>query len=250
MSDLESPELSKVLFKALEKIVDTMIKGPITYSGGGSSPVFSAFTPKSPDYQLFSHQYPGESELGMMRLPHDIWKDLINFNHWIEDSLVIEWAKETERINKAQRFSTYLELLLTPLEHPRDTSEIRKLYQGRSIECVWSGKTIKEFEVDHLIPFSVWKNNDLWNLLPSHPKINKDKLHRLPSLELIRSRQDAIISYWEDYQRQWPDRFNFQMMKALGVKDPKNFHRPAILGLMETAERLSLMQGLERFELN
>lgn len=184
----------------------------------------------------------------MMRLPHDIWKDLVNFNHWIEDSLVIEWARQTERINKDQRFSTYLELLLTPLENKRDTSEIRKLYQRSSVECVWSGDTIKNFEVDHMIPFSVWKNNDLWNLLPSHPKINKEKLHRIPSLELIRSRQDAIISYWEDYQRLWPERFNFQMMKALGVKDPSNFHRPAILGLMETAERLSLMQGLERFE--
>lgn len=247
-SDLESPIPSKELTHALKKIVSTMIKGPIHYSGGESNPVFSSFTPKYPDFDLFSHQYPGESELGMMRVPHDIWKDLINFNHWIEDSLVIEWARETERIDKTKRLSTYLDLLLTSFESTRDTSEIRKLYHGQSVECVWSGTTIQKFEVDHVIPYSVWKNNDLWNLLPCLPKINKEKLHRLPTLDLITKRQDCILSYWENYQRVWPERFNFQMKKALGVKDPVNFHRPAILGLMETLERLSLMQGLERYD--
>ncbi|HOP97384.1 MAG TPA: GNAT family N-acetyltransferase [Verrucomicrobiota bacterium] len=38
------------------------------------------------------------------------------------------------------------------------------------------GKALDDkFEIDQAIPFALWKNNDLWNLLPALPAINNEK---------------------------------------------------------------------------
>ncbi|WP_048145888.1 HNH endonuclease domain-containing protein [Methanoplanus limicola] len=51
--------------------------------------------------------------------------------------------------------------------------------------------------VDHMIPFSVWKNNDLWNLLPALNSVNSKKSDKIPSPALIEKRSDAITGYWD-----------------------------------------------------
>lgn len=49
-----------------------------------------------------------------------------------------------------------------------------KLFRnGHTPECVWSGKPITDIallHVDHMIPFAVWKNNNLRDLLPALEK--------------------------------------------------------------------------------
>jgi hypothetical protein len=59
----------------------------------------------------------------------------------------------------------------------------RSLYEqlaGKT--CVWMGKDLEaEFDVDHAIPFALWKNNDLWNLPPAGAAVNNKKRDRLPT---------------------------------------------------------------------
>jgi very-short-patch-repair endonuclease len=51
-----------------------------------------------------------------------------------------------------------------------------------------------------VIPFSLWRNNDLWNLLPAHPAVNNAKRDLLPSQSLLRQRREALQN-WLDYVR-------------------------------------------------
>jgi hypothetical protein len=70
----------------------------------------------------------------------------------------------------------------------------RELLQSEgTVYCVWSGKRVSGYDIDHIIPFSVWKNNDLWNLLPAQKQLNQQKRDRIPAGELIEKRSDLIM---------------------------------------------------------
>ena len=69
--------------------------------------------------------------------------------------------------------------------------------------------------IDHVIPFSIWKNNDLWNLLPATRKINNQKLDKIPSSKIIESRKKQILEYWEILYSNQHVRFEKEIQVAL-----------------------------------
>ena len=80
----------------------------------------------------------------------------------------------------------------------RKAVDIHKFYlQKKNKECVWTGQRHKNnFEIDHVIPFSLWRNNDLWNLLPCSVKTNRNKKDKLPAGNLFTKRKYALAHYW------------------------------------------------------
>ena len=111
------------------------------------------------------------------------------------------------------------EVLKSPITS-REVQESKKLYQSMlqsegSVSCVWTGEPIRSYDVDHVIPFSVWKNNDLWNLLPSHPKTNSQKKDKIPSVSLIARQKDLIVHYWEILLAHQPGRFEKEIQVSL-----------------------------------
>lgn len=80
----------------------------------------------------------------------------------------------------------------------RDVYDAKKVYDNLSNKnCIWTGNLIKDkYAIDHVIPYSLWFNNDLWNLLPSLEKVNSQKSDKLPTNSLIQKRKDQIIYYW------------------------------------------------------
>ena len=76
------------------------------------------------------------------------------------------------------------------------------------LHCVWSGKALRaeNLDVDHCFPWAVWPCGDLWNLLPTHRKVNQhEKRDRLPSDRLLRAAHDRILGWWHDAYRADPD---------------------------------------------
>ena len=66
--------------------------------------------------------------------------------------------------------------------------------------CVWTGQKINSVagcHLDHVIPFSIWKNNELWNLMPTLPEVNGKKSDKIPSMKLLDLRKEAIIHFWD-----------------------------------------------------
>ena len=75
-------------------------------------------------------------------------------------------------------------------------------------------------DVDHILPYSVWFNNDLWNLLPTERNLNqKKKKDKIPTRELIESRAEIIVDYWQKYEKAMPQLFSSQLALSLTGKN-------------------------------
>jgi hypothetical protein len=154
-----SLEIKRLYKTLMSKVGQVIIKGPVTYSGG------------SLGVQLFT--YKG----GYVFLHADLWRELSLMGHWIHEALILRWAQLISRLSKREipPEKTIGPLLLRELNSEREQDAARMIYfQLPDLRCVWTGSLIKQdFHVDHMIPFALWRNNDLWNLLPAAPQVNR-----------------------------------------------------------------------------
>lgn len=239
LKDLETDESLKILIK---KVSEAIIKGPIKYSGGEKTPHFGYMS------KLDATLYPEFLEIdhGMIAIPISIWRDINLFPHWIEDSLILQWVYMSADLNKSKKISDLLELhSQNYLKPERDTYDIRKLYKNKQPICIWTGKAITNFAVDHIIPWSVWHNNDLWNLLPSDPKINLKKSDMLPSPELIAKSFDHIKYHWELYATNFEQLFESQLKYSLGLDLKSAMTNEGKDALIHTISRIHSRSGVK-----
>ena len=145
------------------------------------------------------------------------------------------------------------EVLKSPITE-RDVAESKHIYktilknEGK-VYCVWTGQSISRYDVDHMIPFSVWKNNDLWNLLPSQSTTNNQKRDKIPSPELIERRKDLISYYWDLINENQPQRFQKEIQVALLGSNPMSSYREtAIAQLQRSCEYLISSRGYEEWK--
>lgn len=57
-------------------------------------------------------------------------------------------------------------------------------HQNQSIQCIYSKQIIKDYALDHFIPWSFVTHNQLWNLVPIPQSVNSQKSNNLPKLDL------------------------------------------------------------------
>lgn len=185
IADRMSPGARALFNRALKSIAQAIRLGPVQYAGGAldTGPVFEFNTSTS-----------------QVLMTAELWRELSLLGHWILDPVILRWAALTERFGQRQgiRSGDVLPLLLAKPEPERATRLAREAFLARGVNrCVWSDRELGEaFAVDHVIPFSLWGNNDLSNLLPVHPAVNGHKSDRLPASELVRARQTSIVQGW------------------------------------------------------
>jgi hypothetical protein len=141
---------------------------------------------------------------GWFSIPTDYYEAFKVLGSFIsgQDSLLFKWASFSVGASK-QNISiekVINEVLKSPVTE-RDVTISKQLYKNilqneGKVFCFWTGKAITSYDIDHVIPFSIWKNNDLWNLLPAQSSINNQKRDKIPSPDLIESRKDMIVHYW------------------------------------------------------
>ena len=226
--------------KVLTLISQAIREGPVQYSGGAldSGTVFEF-----------------DRSTGQVVMAADLWRELSLLGHWVVDAVVLRWAELTERFGRRQAgidAGYVLPLLLARPEPLRSTALARDVYLAAGVgSCVWTGRPLDgRFDVDHVIPFSLWGNNDLWNLLPAHRKVNADKSDRLPAGALLRSRRAAIMESWDLLRASMPDAFDRQAAHLLGrapagrrAQQDELFAR-----LREAVEVTACQRGVERWE--
>jgi HNH endonuclease len=74
------------------------------------------------------------------------------------------------------------------------------LEEGRTLGCIWTGQRLNalSLDVDHCLPWSAWPCGDLWNLLPTHRRVNQRlKRDRLPSAEFLERARQLVLDWWE-----------------------------------------------------
>ena len=69
--------------------------------------------------------------------------------------------------------------------------------------------------IDHLIPFSLTKNNDLWNLLPTTKTVNKRKNAKIPTPKVLQEKKKRIMYYWSLMREEYANRFDTEIHISL-----------------------------------
>ncbi len=153
------------------------------------------------------------NNFGYIRFDKNLYILLREFGSFINgtESIIFKWALFSVNINKSLNQEEVISLLLKNTEIERDVSDAKKVYDRniKKLECVWTGKKLTrgDYDVDHALPFSITYINDLWNLLPSHSKVNNQKRDKIPVPELIEKRQNQIKFCWRLLLKNYNGRF-------------------------------------------
>lgn len=177
-----------------------------------------------------------------------------------ENSLLFRWAEFTVDADRTGRLTleSVLQRLCTFPETERVVRDASAVYrslfdQEQFLECVWSGnmmRTLEHVSIDHVIPFSLWRNNDLWNLLPSSREANRLKRDKVPSSDMIEKRSETIRHYWRILRERYPDQFDREITLSLvGKKHGERWEEAAINRLKEKCDYLTDIRGVDEWEM-
>ena len=216
---------------------------------------FHAETTRSP--QSFSN--PFIQGFGVFSIPVDYFDAFKLLGSFISgrDSILSKWAdfslssSSSKHLNRSDIISR---LLIEPITD-RDVKESKQYFsnlisQSGKIQCVWSGKDLQQFDVDHVLPFSIWRNNDLWNLLPSSKKINNQKRDRIPTPSMIQDCRVRIIDNWNLLYSKNQSRFTNEIEAGLlGHPVATGWQKEALSKLQENAEYLIKKRGYEEWKI-
>ena len=227
-----SGTIQKILKAVMSDIEQAIVKGPVVYSGG------ALITGRVFDY---------DSKVKQIIIPKDLWIELSHLGYWVSQAVILQWAEKTTKLGDSIDVATVINLLLDK-EDARTTTEARKIFSGLpSLECVWTGTSLKSgFDVDHVIPFDLWHNNDSWNLLPASKKANGSKSNKLPSTEILKARKDAVIGYWEMLRSLSPSRFDREAETLLPLQE-SNWQSQLYGQMCNAIEVTALQRGVGRW---
>jgi hypothetical protein len=177
-----------------------------------------------------------------------------------DDAVLFQWAEFTRSVSSGKTsMAQALEHLRTFPVTERDVEPVRSYYDNildaeGSIPCIWSGKAVEtkvSLHIDHLIPFSVMRNNDLWNLLPTSDRVNLDKKDRIPTPEFIETRKDSIMKAWAILRKAYEHRFDREIALSLTGPIPpgSDWQEIAIRKLQEKSRYLIEVRGFDPWSL-
>jgi CRISPR/Cas system Type II protein with McrA/HNH and RuvC-like nuclease domain len=127
---------------------------------------------------------------------------------------------------------------------------MEELARKGKVYCVWTGDELRKYHIDHVVPFAVWKNNDLWNLLPSSASKNSHKRDKIPSPKLVEKQKELILEYWHLMNAKHEQRFQKEIRIALLGESPSvTWEKHAIDKLKESCQYLISYRGYEEWKL-
>ncbi|OHA62753.1 MAG: hypothetical protein A2117_01405 [Candidatus Wildermuthbacteria bacterium GWA2_46_15] len=242
-----------LLKKAATSIASTIVSGPIQYAGGAAKDVPRIFLHKG-SLRLPKCETPTDllGALGHIYIPATLWREMCLLGHWIGEAITMRWAELSHEFTKKEvPVQDILSRLIIRPEADRMVTQARQIYCGKELECVWTGKTLKpgQAHIDHVIPFTLWHNNDLWNLLPADPHVNNQKRDKIVTRHTLYASKDRIVGFWRIAKQEAPLRFQAELSRTL-LRGPQenNWEIPAFSALSEAIETVALQRGVQRWE--
>jgi SAM-dependent methyltransferase len=226
---------SKLLGRLLARLRATIRDMPVKHAGVSTTGALFGF------------------EDGCVLVSGELWQEIVLMSHWVRDSLLVRWAELIERFAEAAGRAGgvrehALGVLLEPALDERQTRHARRVYEAMpDRRCVWSGGTLaRSFEVDHIIPFALWHNNDLWNLVPAAKSVNHQKRDSLPTRRLLRHRRPIILDCWQHLAEALPRQFETELVHLTGSRTPD--FQAGYEALTEAVETTALQRGARRWD--
>lgn len=250
-------DLKVEFFELVKKLRETITKMPMKYIGRSiSNDFYSIFDYDNPPMKIpmFLNLEFLIDHCGTFSLPIEYYEAFKDFGSFItgQNSILFKWARFSVNAS-GQNLSienVINEVLVSPITM-RNIEESMKIYreilnQEGNVYCVWTGDRLNAYDIDHVIPFSVWKNNDLWNLLPARSSVNSQKRDRIPTPELIEKQKDLILNYWQIIQKSQNDRFKREIQVALlGKRDFLHWQDTGLAQLQSSCGYLIDDRGFE-----
>lgn len=255
---------SVLIFQLIRKLRDTIVKMPMTYIRGNTNERNEVFQyNKDSD----NRKRPGNlnteyiiNSSGTFSIPIDYYEGFKIMGSFIsgKDSLIIEWLNFTIKADSKGGLNRGDVLaLLDPNysreRYVRDTERFFKNIKSKEeLICVWSGQKIRKLNIDHVIPYSLWHNNDLWNLLPTSDKVNAKKRDQIISPDFLKKQKELVIYYWELLNEGYPKRFQNELnISLLGYENNQssNWQNAAFNSLLKKCIFLVEERGHEPFYL-
>ena len=210
-----------------KKLYDTITRMPMKYIGRSVNKEFYSIfkcepgtrklTNGSIDVAYLIHTY------GTFSIPVEYYNSFRVLGSFIngQDSILFKWAQFS--VNASHQPLSLEKVIAGLLRSPiteRDVRESKRIYRSAlkkegKVYCVWTGDLLTKYDVDHMVPFSIWKNNDLWNLLPSGSRINNKKKDKIPSVIRIENQSELILKYWNLINECQPVRFQREIKISL-----------------------------------
>lgn len=206
-----SRELLDSYDATLRQIART-IEMPVRYAGPGEWSVFSRPVRLDQLRNVVPLPGTGSAELCLV-VTSDLWNTFRELSLWVESLCIHEWSLFTERVQQEagagiDRGTAYVFLTARPdnrrpLTWERNHIDLL-LMEGCEFTCPWTERRITRtvsYDLDHLVPVSVYPINELWNLVPADPAFNSwQKRDRLPSDERLQRAQPHLAAAYNTYQ--------------------------------------------------
>lgn len=251
-------EISPMFLELVKQLARTITDMPMRYIGKS---IYNQ------DYSIFQHERTTGGKkterisieflihnFGTFSIPLAYYEAFQVLGSFIngQDSILFKWAEFSVQASKQKLSVNEVldEVLRSPVTE-RDIKDSKELYEAilqkeGKVYCVWSGKKVDQYDIDHIIPFSVWKNNDLWNLLPAQKVLNNQKRDKIPSVALIENQQELITHYWDIIFQAKQQRFQKEMKVALlGYETSGNWQTQGITQLKHSCDYLITTRGFE-----
>lgn len=251
-------ELSKEFLKLSKKMADKIVNMPMKYTGKDEYEFFTPDRNKFGSVKLTNNELYNSSfvvnDFGYFSISQQHYNIFRYLGQTLygTSTIMAKWKQKTNSLNANQEtIKNIIEKLSSDTIEIRETASIRKIL-SKEKECIWSGKELKgkKYDVDHVLPFSIWFNNDLWNMLPTDRVLNQQKKKdKIPTRKLIEKRADIIMNYWANYQEAMPLLFKSQIEVALIGKDVNKdkIFDTAIESLCNKSDYLIYDRGHEAF---
>ncbi len=258
-------EMEDTVFQLCKKLRDTIKDQPMRYIGKSVNRTeYSIYHREESSIRLIQ---PDKMDVNFLienftrfSIPIDYFKVMELMGSFVTgmNSILINWAEFTVDKDKGLNLNQVLETMLNSPQEARNVSLSEKIFKtlkekNGGLECVWSGIRITDdLNMDHVLPFSVWRNNDLWNLLPSKASVNNSKRDKIPSQELLDNRKHQIISYWQIIREVEQVGFEKEMNINLITRkyfELNNWENLAFNSLKEKSRYLIETRGFEAFNL-
>ncbi len=247
---------SQIMLKLSKKIATTITNMPMKFSGEHPYEIYNPSQKAFGQITLstkFNREFLAENFNTF-----SICKDHYNIFRYMGQSLygtstiARRWKEITYSLNRQSLANDQIDSIIFKTIFANRNTNIARQYLPDECTCVWSNHTLKngKFDIDHILPYSVWFNNDLWNLLPSDPKINSKKSDKIPSPDLISRQGNVIIHYWDIYERKAKELFDYQIRTSLAIANSSVSGKEQYIEAMcEKADYLIRQRGYSSFDI-
>ncbi len=255
----EGSPLQRLTLELMTKLRNAIRSGPVQFAGSeGTFSSSTRFCNTSNRQPVSLFDYIGSR--GCIRLKLGLFFEMQVFGNILSDAIAVKWAQECVRFSMRretqQSLPQILPHILADQFIERDQTVARELADKLLTEqhfllCTYSGQSLRQrFDMDHILPYSIFYNNDLWNLVPAAPTVNNRKSSHIISLDTLNSSKQRLSKYWEYLLFAKQTQFSAELRSTLHINTAsRKWESHLFDAIARQADTTAQHRGLKRWSL-